>query len=778
MRYLKSMSKFAQLSAQLNAPQWDAVRSADGPLLILAGAGSGKTRVITYRIAHLIVSGLATPGQILAVTFTNKAAREMENRVHSLLKELGIPLFDPMWISTFHSTCARLLRDHIEMLDYRPFFSIYDDSDQLSQIKKVMQKLNINDKVYPAKSFRGRINDAKMLALHPDEVENKAPYLMDELSIKVYQEYENEMKAANALDFGDLLFKTYDLFRTYPGLVEEYQDKFKYIMVDEYQDTNHIQYLLVQMLAKKHQNLCVVGDEDQSIYSWRGADISNILEFERDFSDCKTVKLEENYRSSQTIVEAATAVIQNNTQRKNKTLFTNNNPGSKIIVREEKTDFDEARYVVQKIERLMSETQLSRKEVAIFYRTNAQSRVLEDQLRSHGFPYRIVGGTKFYDRMEVKDILAYMKLVLNPTDDIACQRIINVPARGIGKTSINKIVEISAEQGNSFYDAAVYAAEQRLIHSGASKKIQGFRYMMERICDGANELRPSEVFHRILDETGYVQRLKEEHTSEADARVENLEELDNAIQQFQAERGEEATLQNFLEEIALISDIDNMSDADDTITLMTLHISKGLEYPTVFIVGLEEGLFPTVRALDDSSGDPTALEEERRLAYVGMTRAMKDLYLTYARQRRVWGQEQNHPPSRFLKEIPDKYVTFESAISRPSFFEKHSSSSQYEASNYDGNTRGRAGSGNYGSKYSGADTSSFRDFDDIPRYEDFTDDLAAQGYRKGMRVSHPTFGAGSIYQVEGTGEQQKVSVMFDSKMMKKFVVKYARLEVL
>ncbi|MCB0389764.1 MAG: UvrD-helicase domain-containing protein [Bdellovibrionales bacterium] len=756
------------IEKRLNPSQFQAVKSLQGPLLILAGAGSGKTRVLTYRIANLIAQGEAAPGEILAVTFTNKAAREMAQRTYSILDELGIPVYHDLWISTFHSTCARILRDKIHLLEYQPFFVIYDDADQLSMIKKVMNQLDINDKVHPAKAFKSRINEAKMMGLSPDDLLKKRHFILDERSVDVYRVYEEEMKRANALDFGDLLLKTHELFQMYPDVLEEYQDKFRYIMVDEYQDTNHIQYLLVQMLAKKHRNLCVVGDEDQSIYSWRGADISNILDFENDFEECAVIKLEENYRSTKTIVKAANELIKNNTQRKSKVLFTNNHDGSLIHVKEEKTDYDEAKYVVRTIESLMNQNiNYQYSDFAVFYRTNAQSRVLEDQLRSQSIPYKLVGGVKFYERMEIKDILAYMKLLINPNDDVSLKRIINTPARGIGKTTISKLEVVASEHKQSMLNAINYLCDHRLIHAGAVKKVRQFKILMENLSQNIENLKPTEIYLEILQATEYVLKLKGENTPEAQARIENLEEFNNAIAQFEKERGDEATLLSFLEEMALVSDVDTMEESDNSVTLMTLHISKGLEFPNVFIVGLEEGLFPTGRALDET--DPDAMEEERRLAYVGMTRARENLYLTYARTRRVWGQEQQHPPSRFINEIPKEYVKFESSLGQPKsrFMSRYKSGSYQDSRAYESN-------GFTHQEYS----SKTQSFDEVPSYEDFSDVPLQSSYRKGMKVRHTTFGAGTIYEVEGNGDTQKVSVLFTNSTLKKFVIKYARLEII
>lgn len=754
------LKKFAD---ELNPRQAEAVGTMTGPTLILAGAGSGKTRVLTYRMANLIAQGEATADQIFSVTFTNKAAREMENRVVKLLSDLGIPVYDRMWVTTFHSSCARILRDDIHLLDYQPFFGIYDDGDQMSVIKKVMQILNINEKMHPARGFQARINEAKQVAQSPDDLAKKSSMWWDERSLDVYRLYESELKRANALDFGDLLFKTYDLFRTYPDILAKYQDKFQYISVDEYQDTNHIQYLLVKMLAEKHRNLCVVGDEDQSIYSWRGADITNILTFEKDFPEAKVIKLEENYRSSKTIVEAASHVIRNNTQRKDKTLFTSNAEGEKIVVHEDINEYEEARFVVQNIETLMRESTFSYKDFAVFYRTNAQSRVLEDLMRGHSIPYKLIGGLKFYERMEIKNVLGYMKAFINPADDIAVQRVLNVPARGIGKTTADKIEEVGIQNKIPFYDAILQVAEQRMVNTGAARKLREFRAMMDQLSEKAKSLKLSELFVELLDATEYVLRLKEENTPESLSRIDNLEEFANAIRQFEQERGDEGTLTNFLEEMALVSDVDSMQEGDNFVTLMTLHVSKGLEFPAVFIVGMEEGLFPSARAMDDS--DPNSVEEERRLAYVGMTRARQRLFLTHAKVRRVWGQEQMHPPSRFLKEIPENYVISHSRVQRPKFLNRFEEK--------------------YGS--SGGAQQDFPrrkplsivpDFDTMPDYENQSHEAGGgKDYQKGMRVRHPTFGVGNIYQVEGSGEMQKVSVVFHDQTFKKFVVKYARLEI-
>jgi Superfamily I DNA and RNA helicases len=759
------------VTKNLNPPQRDAVETVEGPLLILAGAGSGKTRVLTHRMANIIGQGIAASDEILCVTFTNKAAKEMEHRIYKVLSDMGVMVRSQLWINTFHSFCVRVLRQHITLLDYKPFFGIYDSSDQLSQIKKVMTALNINDKMYPAKNFQSRISNAKMMGMDPAAFEKNSKKLMDQKTLEVYKAYEQEMKKANSLDFDDLLLKTHDLFKMYPDVLEMYQKKFRFIMVDEYQDTNHIQYLLVQMLGKAHRNLCVVGDEDQSIYSWRGADIKNILEFERDFPEVKVVKLEENYRSSGNIVSGATAVIKNNTQRKDKTLFTSNAAGDLINVREERNEYDEGKFVTKTIQEMINEGEGTYNDYAVFYRTNAQSRVLEEQLRTLGIPYRLVGGVRFYERMEIKDIVSYLKLSINPSDDIALKRIINVPARGIGKTTIEKIEEYAYQKNMSMFEGAKKAIEDRIFNAGTTGKIRRFLDIMDELQSNAETFknRPVEFYHIVLDRTEYLLSLKKDDSPEAAARVENLEELDNAIAQFSKERGDEATVISFLEEMALVNDVDSLDQEQNCVTLMTLHISKGLEFPYVFVVGLEENLFPSSRAAQ--SEDNTDIEEERRLAYVGMTRARQKLWLTYTRMRRVWGQEQFNPPSRFIKEIPTELVSFKTAVEANRFVSRYGSGDSDSS-----NTWGRSGESSDRNRMramGGGD-----DFQSFPDYDDDMDSSssAENGLAKGARVRHPTFGVGTVYSTEGAGDNFKVSVMFSDKTIKKFVAKYARLE--
>jgi DNA helicase-2/ATP-dependent DNA helicase PcrA len=759
------MTSIENLTSGLNPPQKKAVETLEGPVLILAGAGSGKTRALTHRMANLIARGYASTDEVLCVTFTNKAAKEMEHRIFKILSDLGVPVTRDLWVNTFHSFCVRILRQHIDLLEYKKPFTIYDSGDQLALIKRIVAALNINDKMFPPKNFQSRISNAKMLGLSPENI-GTGQMKADPKTIEVYTRYELEMKRANALDFDDLLLKTYELFRMYPALLEQYQNKFRYIMVDEYQDTNHIQYLLVQMLAKSHRNLCVVGDEDQSIYSWRGADISNILDFEKDFPEACVVKLEENYRSTSNIVNAATKLIANNTQRKEKTLFTNNEEGSLIQVREERNEYDEARFVAKTIQGMISSGEYNMNDYAVFYRTNAQSRVLEEQMRSLAIPYRLIGGMRFYERAEVKDILSYLRLSQNLNDDMALKRIINVPARGIGKTTVDQLEEKAAANQKSLYQTLHDSVNDRTFNSGTTGKLRRFLELVDDFTIQQEQYKLSEFYSIVLEKTEYVNVLKKEDTPEAEARIANLEELDNAIAQFESERGDEASLSNYLEELTLASDLDNADTNTNAITLMTIHISKGLEFPFVFIVGCEENLFPSVRGDEENADD---IEEERRLAYVAMTRARKKLWMTHTKIRRVWGQEQMNPPSRFLREVPKQFTQFSSGALAPESPRFMSNNNRFNDSGY--------GAGNFGGGRSNKNHDEFSQTSYDDDYSQVTPQVSkGSGFSKGQRVRHPTFGVGSIFSTEGAGDNLKISVLFQDSTIKKFVAKYARLE--
>ncbi len=739
----------SNFKAELNPQQFEAVDTLEGPLLILAGAGSGKTRVLTYRFANLVLQGVTAPENILAVTFTNKAAREMEDRVFKILNRFDVKVVTQLWISTFHSICVRILRDTIEQIGYSKSFTIYDPSDVTSQIKKTLHGLKIDEKIYPAKIFAKKISWAKTYGYTPEIIANEHPQFLDKRTLAVYASYEEDMKRANALDFDDLLLKTKEVFTSNPEVLQRYQQKFQYIMVDEYQDTNNVQYNIIKMLGQGHNNLCVVGDEDQSIYSWRGADIQNILSFEKDFKGAKTVKLEENYRSTKNIVTAASHLIQNNTQRKDKVLFTSNAAGDPIVVREELDEYAEAKFVVNSIDTILRENKSKPKDIAIFYRTNAQSRVLEDQLRAKAMPYKIVGGLRFYERMEIKDAISYLRLSTNLNDDAAFRRIINVPGRGIGKTTMDKVMVISNENKLSMFDAAKIACTTGVLNKSTSAKILNFLRLVEELARKKNKLSISEFYLEVLDKSGYELKLKQDDSLEAKARLENLEELLNAIKQFEKERGQEAILENFLEEMALVSDQDQIKGDEDCVHLMTLHISKGLEFPYVFIVGLEEGVFPSHQKIE--SDDETDLEEERRLAYVGMTRAEKQLCLLYAKKRTVWGNTQYNSPSRFIEEIPDEFKLHSTAIKQPTSQFQTQYQKPYQRNDYD-------------------------EFDQTTTYYDEISHQTDNGFSKGMKVRHPSFGVGTVNEVQGHGEDARVSILFTGNFLKTFIAKFARLE--
>jgi DNA helicase II / ATP-dependent DNA helicase PcrA len=629
---------------QLNPAQLDAVTHTEGPLLILAGAGSGKTRVLTHRIAYLLDQGFAEPDEILAITFTNKAAKEMKDRVALLVG----PDSRKMWVSTFHAFCARILRVHAEKLGYRREFTIYDSADQVRLVRRCIIELGKDPKRFNPRSFHAQISAAKNLLMDASDYLRRTEGYMAENVAEVYDLYQKRLYESNAMDFDDLIMQTVALLELFPEVRERYQRRFKYIHVDEYQDTNHAQYRLVNALAAMHRNLCVVGDDDQSVYSWRGADIRNILDFERDYPEAKVVKLEQNYRSTQTILDAANAVVANNASRKAKELWTAGDEGERIRIFTAADDYAEARFVVSEILRLVdSETSL--RDVAVFYRTNAQSRTLEDVLVREGVPYQIVGGVRFYERAEIKDAIAYLSVISNKDDSVSLERIINVPKRGLGATSVARLSEYASRNGISLYDALAEADEAGL--TGKARKVcSQVRNLFEGWRVAAREISPSELIEAVLGESGYKAELEAENTVEAESRLENLQELVNAAAEYERIAGpQEATLDGFLQEQALYSEADKLT-GEGRVTLMTLHNAKGLEYDHVFVVGMEEGTFPHARSMDDQN-----LEEERRLCYVGITRARKTLTLSYARVRSTYGEREYQMPSRFLSEIPERF---------------------------------------------------------------------------------------------------------------------------
>jgi DNA helicase-2/ATP-dependent DNA helicase PcrA len=727
----------------LNPPQREAVLATEGPLLVLAGAGSGKTRVITRRIAYLIAARGVRPWQILAVTFTNKAAGEMKRRVEGLLGAAGLNV----WISTFHSTCARLLRKHAAALDLRTSFVIYDEGDQQALIKECLRALNLDGQSLHPRAVGARISLAKNELEGPADFATAAGDYFEERVAQVYRLYEAGLRRANAVDFDDLLLLTVRLFDERPAVLEAHQQLWRYVLVDEYQDTNRAQYRLVQQLARGHGNLCVVGDDDQSIYKWRGADLRNILEFEDDHPGCRVVRLEQNYRSTQRILDAAHGVIARNLGRKPKRLWTENPPGEPASFYYARDEEEEATFVAETIRHLAAEGERRLDDFAVFYRTNAQSRVLEDALRRQVTPYVIVGGVRFYERKEIKDLLAYLRLLVNPADGISLRRVVNVPGRGLGKASLARLEEFAGMRRLSLWDAIPLALQAGLFGPQAAKALDRFRALLARFQARAGDGTVADLILGLLEETGYLAELRAEGTPEAQARLENLKELVSAAQDFH-ERSEDKGLPAFLDTVALIADVDQLQDGRGAVTLMTLHSAKGLEFPVVFMSGMEEGVFPHTRALMDDD----ELEEERRLCYVGMTRAKEQLFLTAAVQRRLYGGSNFNLPSRFLDEIPAE------ALRR-----------------LDGTGRdapGRAGEDE--------PEEAGRDRRGAPagarRYEPLEDEGRVDDYRPGARVRHPRWGIGTIRERIGAGQDLKVVVTFAGVGLKKLAVRAARLE--
>ncbi len=751
-----------KLLHNLNPPQKEAVLHGEGPLLILAGAGSGKTRVIVHRIAYLIRERGVPPWQILAVTFTNKAAGEMRERVERLVGPGEAPL-----ITTFHSACARILRREIHHLGYDASFAIYDDKDSERLLKEIVAELNLDEKRFPAKSFAAAIDDCKNGGLAPEDVP-PGDFFREKLA-RVYAAYQERLRKCNALDFGDLVMLAVRLFEELPEVLERYRERWHWILVDEYQDTNPIQYRLVRLLAGERKNLCVVGDDDQSIYRWRGADIRNILDFEKDFPGVTVVKLEQNYRSTRTILAAAGSVVEKNRGRKKKTLWTDNPPGERIVYRRLADEREEARFVCREVERYVRKGG-NLADVAVFYRTNAQSRVVEDAMVADAIPYRMVGGMRFYERLEIKDVLAYLKALANPADEVAVKRIINVPPRGIGHATVDKISELAVRGEVPFYAALRDAATGGLLASGPRGKVAGFVELMERFRILAETVPLAELTARIIQETGYAARLQEERSEEAQDRLANLQELVVAMEEFER-TSEEKSLAAFLEQVALIADLERNDQGREAATLMTLHAAKGLEFPLVFMIGMEERVFPHVRSLDD----PEQMEEERRLCYVGMTRARERLFLSNARRRRLFGQDQYNTPSRFLADIPGELLDVEEEL--PGFGPR----TQEGLKDWEPGTGyrgpGKSLSEEMPSRHSlaavfdlQAEIAPANEVRVVPEPEE------AGEVRIGMRVRHGKFGVGTIRKIEGSGNEQKVIVWFNSVGPKKLLLRFAGLE--
>ncbi|WP_333870799.1 DNA helicase PcrA [Desulforamulus putei] len=714
--------------ANLNPAQAEAVQHTEGPLLVLAGAGSGKTRVLTHRIAHILSQGVP-PYNILAITFTNKAAAEMRARVENLVPEAARDL----WVATFHSACLRILRREIQSLGYGSNFSIYDDADQQTVVKECLKELEIDEKRFQPRAMLGVISGAKNKLLTPDQYDRQAFNYFEQVAGRVYRLYQEKLFKNNAVDFDDLLMLTVRLFKEHPHVLGYYQTKFKYILVDEYQDTNHTQYVLVSMLAERHRNICVVGDPNQSIYKWRGADINNILSFERDYPEAKVVKLEQNYRSTGNILEAANAVIKNNIEAKNMKLWTAKGNGNLIHVYRAENERLEAHYVADRIKDLRFSYQRRYRDMAVLYRTHAQSRVFEEVFLRLGIPYTIFGGLKFYDRKEIKDLLAYLRVIVNPADGQSLLRIINIPKRGIGAASLEKITNYALEQGLSLLQALAVADDMPGIPAKARKQCKLLADLLDSLAKQAEFLSVTEITEEVLTRTGYRAELEAEDTVEARTRLENLQEFLSVTREYDKQQGEEAGLADFLSTISLVTDLDRHDPEADQVVLMTLHSAKGLEFPVVFLTGMEEGVFPHSRALYDQE----ELEEERRLAYVGITRAEEELYLTHCWERTLFGRTNMNPRSRFLEEIPIELTDALRPSPKPA----------------------ACGTGCIGKTPVGSQPAAH-----------------PGSFLLGDRVRHRKWGEGVIVKVKGEGGDAQLTVAFPDQGLKTLIAQYAPLE--
>ncbi len=736
----------------LNRQQQDAVQTINGPMLILAGAGSGKTKVLTCRIAHLLQQGVR-PYRILAITFTNKAAAEMRERVDRMA---GAAARD-VWLFTFHAFCARVLRHDLEKLTgYSNNFAIYDTSDSKNLIKQVLKEMNLDDKRFPIPGIINHISNAKNALQTPEAYAQQAGEYYEQQVAKVYAAYQKKLQANNAVDFDDLLLLTLRLFKENAEVREKYQNKFDYIMVDEYQDTNHAQYLLTKLLAAGHKNICVVGDADQSIYGWRGADIQNILDFEKDYPNAKLVKLEQNYRSTQFILDAANAVIDNNSGRKPKRLWTDNDGGSEIVYYQAMDERDEARFVIERAQQLQQREQAKLGDMAVLYRTNAQSRVFEEMLIKSGIAYNMVGGTKFYERKEIKDVLAYLRLIYNPSDSLSLLRIINVPRRGIGDATIARLAEYAAASGQSLFDVVSNAGDVPSLASRFVNKLDDLAGVLFDLMGEAADAPVKQLVEDVLQKTGYLAELETSGDAQDQSRVDNLHELLSVAEDFAAKcerSGDEPTLENFLADVALVADIDDADLDEDKITLMTLHSAKGLEFPTVFLVGMEEGIFPHSRTLMDES----EIEEERRLCYVGITRAERHLFLSNARMRTIYGRSQYYPASRFLQEVPRNLIH---EYRRP----------QAQPRKAVRETVSRTEPRHSASGWSFASMAAFMPADSSA--------AAGTSFRVGDKVMHKKWGAGTVVSVKPSEDGQEVNVAFAGAGIRSLLTKYAKLEKL
>ena len=738
-----------ELLEGLNEPQKEAVLYTDGPLLILAGAGSGKTRVLTHRIAFLISQMGISPWNILAITFTNKAAREMRERVDRIVG-MGS---EAVWVSTFHSCCVRILRRHIDRLGYSGNFVIYDTDDQKSLMKEIFQRQNINTKVYKEKGILAKISHAKEEGTGPSEYEKEARGEEELLTASLYREYQRRLQANNALDFDDLLVKTVELFEQYPEILADYQERFRYIMVDEYQDTNNIQFRFVSLLASRYRNLCVVGDDDQSIYRFRGANIYNILDFEDTFPETKVIRLEQNYRSTQNILEAANSVIRNNTERKEKTLWTENEPGSLIHFRQFMNGFEEAEYVAGEISSAHRSLDADYRDFAILYRTNAQSRMFEEKFVMSGIPYKIVGGVNFYARKEIKDLVCYLRTVANATDDLAVNRIVNVPRRGIGAATLTRVSEYAVSHGLSQFQAMENAREIPGIGRSLGK-LEGFVRLIRVLRTKADDLSVSELLEEIIHQIGYVEDLEAEGTEESQARIENIDELISTAVSYEElckKEGSTPSLSGFLEEIALVADVDSVDEEDNHVLLMTLHSAKGLEFSRVFMVGMDEGIFPGQGTV--LYGDDSDMEEERRLCYVGITRAKQDLTMTSARSRMLRGKIEELQVSRFVKEVPRDLVETGQV-----YTDTRKKLEQMRSSQIIGSTMKQV--------FSPALKRTKPENPGKP---------ASLDYGPGDQVLHVKFGYGTVISIVDGGRDYEVTVDFEKYGTKKMFAGFARL---
>lgn len=744
----------------LNPAQQRAVLETEGPLLIFAGAGSGKTRVLTYRIAYLLEEKGVSPWHIFAVTFTNKAADEMRERVEHLLggSAKGI------WISTFHSACARILRQHIDRLGFGRNFVIYDEEDQERHLKAVMRELDLDFKMFHPRAMQSRIDQLKNAGITPDRYQPSQFNVFEKRLALVYERYQEDLRRNNGVDFGDLLLYVILLFKKFPDVLLSYQTLCRYVMVDEFQDTNLIQYQLIRRLVERHQNVCVVGDDDQSIYRWRGAEVGNILNFERDFPGTNVITLEQNYRSTQHILRAANHVVKENRLRKEKSLWTENPEGDLLTLYVAEDEADEAGFVVRKIlehvhgsfPKHPGRPARPYRDIAIFYRINAQSRAIEDELVKHQIPYTIVGGMKFYERKEIKDILAYLKLIANPSDGISLKRIINQPPRGIGEKTIERITTFAKEKGLPLYAGMKEALKEDWLPPAVRERIREFVHLIEEFRQEAERLSPSQLTLDLLAKTGYLQRLKDEGTEAALSRVENIDELVNVLREL--ERGDDkVSLESFLDKVSLVSDVDLYEDRENRVSLMTLHCAKGLEFPVVFIVGMEEGLLPHYRRGEELED----LEEERRLCYVGITRAKEKLYLSRAEKRSTFGVGRANLPSRFLDELPYELIQVEERERRRESLFSQETLWFDEGTPFERET-----------DFPSQDSRS-------PSREEVR--LSFEGFfplRTGMKVRHPKFGDGRVKSVEGMNEDQKATIVFRTEGPKRLKVRYAHLEIL